>query len=66
MVICGNYMFEFSVSKKEKGYNKGGGSREGSATLCLADMKSPLQTMGGVGFGRGSPPGKFCPPLEFF
>ena len=32
MVTCGSYMFEFSVSKdmKKKGYNKGGGSREGS------------------------------------
>jgi len=35
MVICGSYMFEFSVSKdmKRKGNNKGGGSREGSSTF---------------------------------
>jgi hypothetical protein len=40
MVICGSYMFEFSVSKDmKKRYNKGGGSREGrdmfmSNTTC--------------------------------
>ena len=30
-------MFEFSVSKymRNNGYSKGGGSREGSGTLCL-------------------------------
>jgi hypothetical protein len=34
MVICGRYMFEFSVSKDmKKGYNKGGGNREGSSTF---------------------------------
>ena len=35
MVICGSYMFEYSVSKgmKKKGYNKGGGSRKGSGTF---------------------------------
>ena len=35
MVIFGSYMFEFSVSKdmKEKGFNKGGGNREGSGTF---------------------------------
>ena len=35
MVVCGSYMFEFSVSKdmKIRGYNKGGGSREGSGTF---------------------------------
>jgi hypothetical protein len=35
MIICGSYMFEFSVRKdmKNKGYNKGGGSREGSSTF---------------------------------
>ena len=34
MVICGSYMFEFSVRKDmKKGYNKGGGSREGSGTF---------------------------------
>jgi hypothetical protein len=35
MVICANYMFEFSVSKdmKKKWYNEGGGSREGSGTF---------------------------------
>ena len=35
MVICGSYMFEFSVSKdmKKKGYNKGGGNKEGSGTF---------------------------------
>ena len=34
MVICGSYMFEFSVSKDmKKWYNKGGGSREGSGTF---------------------------------
>ena len=32
MIICGSYILEFSVSKDVKriGYNKGGGSREGS------------------------------------
>ena len=36
MVICGTYMFEFSVSKdvKEK-YNKEGGSRESSGTIMF-------------------------------
>jgi hypothetical protein len=35
MVICGSYMFEFSVGKdiKEKRQDKGGGSREGSNTF---------------------------------
>ena len=35
MVICGSYMLGFDVSKhmKQKGYNKGGGSREGSGTF---------------------------------
>jgi hypothetical protein len=35
MVICGSYMFKFSVSKdmKKKGYNKEGGSRESSRTF---------------------------------
>ena len=35
MVICGSYMFEFSVNKymKKRGYNKGGGSREGNGTF---------------------------------
>jgi hypothetical protein len=34
MVICGRYMFEFSVSKDmKKGYSKGGGSRDGSGTF---------------------------------
>ena len=34
MVICGSYMFEFSVNKDmKKGYNKGGGSLEGSGTF---------------------------------
>jgi hypothetical protein len=35
MVVCGRYMFEFSVSKdiKKEGYNKGGGSREGTTTF---------------------------------
>jgi hypothetical protein len=35
MLICGSYMFESSVDKdmKTKGYNKGGGSREGSNTF---------------------------------
>jgi hypothetical protein len=34
MVIRGNYMFELSVIKNmKKGYNKGGGSREGSGTF---------------------------------
>jgi hypothetical protein len=35
MVICGSYMFEFSVSKdmEKKAYSKGGGSREGSGTF---------------------------------
>jgi hypothetical protein len=35
MLICGSYMFEFSVSKdmKKKGHNKGSGSREGSGTF---------------------------------
>ena len=35
MVMCGSYMFEFSVSKDmtERGYNEGGGSREGSGTF---------------------------------
>jgi hypothetical protein len=35
MVVCGSYMFEFSVSNDmENTYinNKGGGSREGSST----------------------------------
>ena len=39
MVLCGSYMFEFSASedmKKEKVYNKGGGSREGSNTFILS------------------------------
>ena len=31
MVICRSYRFEFSISKDmEKGYNKGGGNRQGS------------------------------------
>jgi hypothetical protein len=35
MIICGIYMFEFSVSKNmlKKRYNKGGDSREGSGTF---------------------------------
>ena len=34
MVTCGIYMFEFSVSKDiKKGYNKVGGSSEGSSTF---------------------------------
>ena len=35
MIICGSYMFESSISKdmETKGYNKGGGSREGSGTF---------------------------------
>jgi hypothetical protein len=36
MIICRSYIFEFSVSKnmkKEKGYNKEGGRREGSGTV---------------------------------
>jgi hypothetical protein len=35
MVICESYMHEFSVSKdmKKRGYNEGGGSREGSGTF---------------------------------
>jgi hypothetical protein len=35
MIICGSYMFEFSVSKdmKKRIYNRGGGSREGSNTF---------------------------------
>ena len=33
MVMCGSYMFAFSVSKDIiKGFIKGGGSREGSGT----------------------------------
>ena len=34
-MICGGYVFEFSVSKdmKKKRYNKGGGNAEGSNTL---------------------------------
>ena len=36
MLICGSYMFKFSVSKDiKKGYNKGGGNREGSSTLMF-------------------------------
>ena len=37
MVICGSYMHKFSVSKdmKKKGYNKGGGNREGSGTFMF-------------------------------
>jgi hypothetical protein len=33
--MCGSYMFEVSVSKdmKQKGYNKGGGNKEGSGTF---------------------------------
>jgi hypothetical protein len=35
MVICGSYMFEFTVSKDmKKRYNKDGGNREGSNTNC--------------------------------
>ena len=39
MVICGSYMFEFSVSKDviKKGYNKGGDSREGSDTFMFSN-----------------------------
>ena len=35
MKICGSYLFEFNVSKdmKKKGYNKGGGTMEGSGTF---------------------------------
>ena len=35
MVICESYVFEFSVSEdmRKKGYNKGGGNREGSSTF---------------------------------
>jgi hypothetical protein len=37
MVICGSYMFEFSVSKdmkeRKKRYNKGGDNRKGSGTF---------------------------------
>ena len=35
MVICGSYMFEFSVSKDMKSmlHQKGGGNREGSGTF---------------------------------
>ena len=37
MVICGIYMFEFSVSKdmKKRGYNKGGDSLEGSNIIYV-------------------------------
>jgi hypothetical protein len=37
MVLCGGYMFEFSVSKdmKMRGYNKRGGSWEGSDTFYV-------------------------------
>jgi hypothetical protein len=33
--MCGSYMFEVSVSKdmKQKGYNKGGGNKEGGGTF---------------------------------
>jgi hypothetical protein len=35
MVMCGSNMFKFSVSKDmtKRGYNKGGGSREGTGTF---------------------------------
>ena len=34
MVICGSYMFKFSVSKDmKKRHNKRGGSKEGSGTF---------------------------------
>ena len=35
MVICRSYMFEINVSKdmKKRGYNKGGGYREGSGAI---------------------------------
>ena len=34
MIICGSYMFEFSVNKDmEKMYNKGSASRESSRTF---------------------------------
>jgi hypothetical protein len=35
MIICGYYMFEFSVSEgmRKKNNNKGGGSREDSNTF---------------------------------
>ena len=34
MVICGIYIFEFSViNDVKKGFNKGGGSMEGSGTF---------------------------------
>jgi hypothetical protein len=37
MVICGSYMFEFSVSKDIKSmlHVKGGSSREGSGTFMF-------------------------------
>ena len=37
MVICGSYMFEFSVGKNTKPtfHNKGGGSREGSGIFAF-------------------------------
>jgi hypothetical protein len=35
MVICGSYIFEFSVRKeiKKKGYIKGDGRRKGNGTI---------------------------------
>ena len=35
MIICGSYIFEFSVGKdmKKRGYKMGGGNREGSSTF---------------------------------
>jgi hypothetical protein len=48
MIICGSYKFEFSVSKDrmdQKGYNKGGGSKEGSGAFMSNTNRRGIENL---------------------